>query len=308
MVLSVLPGRREQGELHPVRRANAGIPVAPPRPDRLVLEGCPGSDELLRSGIGIVDMEGEADDARHPATDLDPIERLGLLLVEQLERRATRVEDQPAPVWPVPPLHLGEMQRVSVERDRSIEVVDGQCDPDLMYVHELDLTNRSGVRETLAMTTDRFAATVSWGDFAAVEPDLSAAGAGHLDRSNGAALLATVRGDAAPRLHPVTVGIVGDGLFVFLLDSAKRRDLVEDGRFALHAHQDQAAPDEFSVRGRARLVPAGGLRERVAAGWFFEVDETYWLFELRVQSAILGERGANEWPPRYRRWSAATSG
>jgi hypothetical protein len=174
-----------------------------------------------------------------------------------------------------------------------------------MNVHELDLTNRTGLRETRAMTTDLFAATVSWGDFAAVEPDFAAAGTRHLDRANGAALLATVRGDAPPRLHPVTVGIVGDGLFVFLLDSAKRRDLVEDGRYALHAHQDQAAPDEFSVRGRARLVPFGDLRERVAAGWFFEVDDTYWLFELRVQAAILGERGPHEWPPRYTRWSAS---
>jgi hypothetical protein len=156
-----------------------------------------------------------------------------------------------------------------------------------------------------AMTTDRFAATVSWGDFAAVEPDLAATGARHLDRSNGAALLATVRGDAPPRLHPVTVGIVGDGLFVFLLDSAKRRDLAEDGRYALHARQDPGAPDEFSVRGRARIVPPGELLERVAAGWFFEVDDTYWLFELRMQSAMLGERGPNEWPPRYRRWSAS---
>jgi hypothetical protein len=157
------------------------------------------------------------------------------------------------------------------------------------------------------MTTDLFTTTVSWGDFAAIEPDLAVAGARHLDRSNGAAILATVRGDAAPRLHPVTVGIVGDGLFVFLLESAKRRDLAEDGRYALHAHQDPAAPDEFSVRGRARLVPVGELRERVATGWFFEVDDGYWLFELRVQTAILGERGAHEWPPRYRRWSASTS-
>jgi hypothetical protein len=173
-----------------------------------------------------------------------------------------------------------------------------------MNVHELDLTNRTGLRETPAMTTDPFTATVSWGDFAAVEPDLAAAGARHLDRSNGAALLATVRSNAAPRLHPVTVGIVGDALFVFLLDSAKRRDLAEDGRYALHAHQDPGAPDEFSVRGRARLVPLGDLRERVAAGWFFDVDDTNWLFELRVQTAVLGERSADEWPPRYTRWSA----
>jgi hypothetical protein len=153
---------------------------------------------------------------------------------------------------------------------------------------------------------DHVPTNASWGTFAAAAGDIAAAGARHLDRSEGAALLATVRGaDAAPRLHPVTVGIVGDGLFVFLLDSAKRRDLVEDGRYALHAHQDMAAPDEFSVRGRARLVPAGEVRTRVADGWFFEVDDTYWLFELQIETAILGERAADEWPPRYRRWSAA---
>jgi len=270
-----------------------------------VLERRAGGDELLRRGIGVVDVEGEADHARHAPADLDPVQRLGLLLVEQLERGAAGVENQTAAVRPVPRRDLGEAQRVAVERDRAVEIVDGQCDPDLANVHELDLTNRTGLRDTRAMTTDRFAATVSWGDFAAVEPDLAAAGARHLDRANGAALLATVRAGAAPRLHPVTAGLVGDGLFVFLLDSSKRRDLAEDGRYALHAHQDQAAPDEFSVRGRARLVPAGALRGRVAAGWFFEVDDTYWLFELRVQAAILGERGPKEWPPRYTRWSAS---
>jgi len=155
------------------------------------------------------------------------------------------------------------------------------------------------------MTID--AAPTTWADFAAAAPELAAAGAHHLDRAEGAALLATVRGDTPPRIHPVTVGIVDGGLYVFLLDSAKREDLLDDGRYALHAHQDMAAPDEFSVRGHARLVPAGALRDRVGGGWYFEVDETYWLFELRIQSAILGERAADEWPPRYRRWSSASA-
>jgi hypothetical protein len=153
------------------------------------------------------------------------------------------------------------------------------------------------------MTNDR---TVSWSEFDAAAPQIAAAGARHLDRAEGAALLATVRGaESAPRIHPVTVGIKDGGLYVFVLDSAKRTDLAEDGRYALHSHQDQAAPDEFSVRGRASFVPHGAVRDKVAAGWFFEVDDTYWLFELRVQSAILGERAADEWPPRYKRWSAA---
>lgn len=157
------------------------------------------------------------------------------------------------------------------------------------------------------MPESHAARTAGWADFAAASPDLAAAGARHLDRANGAALLATVRGaDAAPRLHPVTVGIIEGGLYVFVLDSAKRRDLEEDGRYALHAHQDKAAPDEFSVRGRARLIHAGDLRDRVATGWFFEVDDTYWLFELAIETAILGERAADEWPPRYTRWSAGS--
>ena len=154
-------------------------------------------------------------------------------------------------------------------------------------------------------TVDARRPLASWGDLAAADPDLASAGARHLDRGQGAALLATVRGiDSAPRIHPVTVGVVDGGLYVFLLESAKRQDLVEDGRFALHAAQDKAAPDEFSIRGLARLVPQGPLRDRVADGWYFEVDDTYWLFELRLQTAILGERAATEWPPRYRRWSA----
>ena len=159
------------------------------------------------------------------------------------------------------------------------------------------------MRQTPGMPTDT--ALARWTDFAAASPELAVAGARHLDRAEGAALLATVRGDAPPRIHPVTVGIVDEGLYVFLLDSAKRKDLVEDGRYALHAHQDMAAPDEFSIRGHARLIPAGEVRDRVGNGWFFEVDDTYWLFELTIGSAILGERGADEWPPRYKRWSAA---
>ena len=166
------------------------------------------------------------------------------------------------------------------------------------------MTDPPRIDQTGPMTTEQTLPAAAWADFAAVAPDLAAAGARLLDRANGAALLATVRGADAPRLHPVTVAIVAGGLYVFLLDSAKRRDLVEDGRFALHSHQDPAEPDEFSIRGRASLVPQGDLRDRVAAGWFFTVDETYWLFDLHPQSAILGVRGPDEWPPRYTRWSA----
>jgi len=153
------------------------------------------------------------------------------------------------------------------------------------------------------MTTNDTLAT--WADLVTGAPGIAAAGQVLVAGGETGALLATIHGDAPPRIHPVTVAVVDGGLYTFLLDSAKRRDLAEDGRFAVHGHQDPALLTEFSIRGRARLVPAGAVRDRVAAGWAFEVDDSYWLFELRISSAILGERAADEWPPRYIRWSAA---
>src|SRR5512143_488979 len=132
------------------------------------------------------------------------------------------------------------------------------------------------------MTTDNDE-LASWADLEAGAPAIADAGRQVLYASGeGAGLLATVRGDAPPRIHPVNVAVVDGGLYTFLLDSAKRRDLVEDGRYALHGHQDPAAPTEFSVRGGARLVPAGALRDRVASVWVFTVRDSFWLFELRI--------------------------
>ena len=145
---------------------------------------------------------------------------------------------------------------------------------------------------------------VSWAEFEAAAPELAAEGRRLLyARGDGEALLVTVRGAELPRVHPINVGVVDDGLYAFLLPSPKRTDLEQDGRFALHAHQDPAAPDEFSIRGRATVVDDPAVRARVANAWFFEVDDTYLLVELDLEQAVLGLRGADEWPPRYSRWS-----
>lgn len=146
----------------------------------------------------------------------------------------------------------------------------------------------------------------SWDEFAAVAPELAAAGwrllaAKAAGESDGDGLLATVRADLAPRIHPVSVGLVGGRLYTFVLQSAKLRDLEQDGRYALHSHQDPKAPDEFMLRGRARRVD-GPTREAAAAGWSFGVDDTYVLFELQIESAVLGRRAADDWPPRYTTW------
>ena len=149
----------------------------------------------------------------------------------------------------------------------------------------------------------------TWADLERDAPELAAEGRRLLyARGDGEGLLASVRGDEPPRVHPINVGIVDGHLCAFLLRSPKRADLAHDGRFALHAHQDPAAPDEFLVRGRARLVADDRERATAAAGWPFTVDETYLLFELLIESALLGRRAADEWPPRYTSWPAKAPG
>ena len=150
----------------------------------------------------------------------------------------------------------------------------------------------------------------TWSEFEAAASALASAGWQILRRSgsssnDGDGLLATVRGDLPPRIHPVSVAIVDGHLYVFVLQSAKLRDLEQDGRYALHAILDPAAPDEFMIRGRARQVGAGtDERATAAAGWSFQPDDTYILFELLIESAVLGNRKADEWPPRYTTWKA----
>jgi hypothetical protein len=145
----------------------------------------------------------------------------------------------------------------------------------------------------------------SWAEFAAAAPDIAAEGRRLiLARGDGEALLATVRGDDLPRIHPVNVAIVDGRLYAFIIArSPKRLDLELDGRYAMHTHQDPAAPSEVALRGHARHVTHAREREDVAAGWAFEVDDGYALFEFDIDVALLGARlSADDWPPRYSSW------
>ena len=146
----------------------------------------------------------------------------------------------------------------------------------------------------------------TWGEMASFAPKIAAIGSELLYRTGaGEAMLVTVRGDGLPRIHPINVGIVGDRLVAFILDSPKSRDLEQDGRYALHAHLDPQAPHEVQLRGRARLVTDATLRANAVAVWPFEADASYRLFELDIESALLGERPtADDWPPVYTRWSS----
>ena len=149
----------------------------------------------------------------------------------------------------------------------------------------------------------------TWAEFAAASPDLAASGRRLLYRTEiGEALLATVRGDEPPRLHPVWVAIIGERLYAFILASAKRRDLKIDGRFAMHSHIDPSSPSEFSIRGHARLTREADVRAAVGGQWYFAVDDSYELFEFSLESAVLGVREtADEWPPQYSSWKAGVA-
>ena len=143
----------------------------------------------------------------------------------------------------------------------------------------------------------------TWADLAAADPSLAATARALLERSGtGEGLLASVRLDAPPRIHPVNVAIVDGRLVtVVLAGSAKAVDLLADGRFALHAHQDPAVPHELLVRGRAIPVTDPAERARLVAGWAFEVPADAHVLDLRIEHVLVGERPSPDaWPPAYR--------
>src|SRR3954469_9566541 len=104
----------------------------------------------------------------------------------------------------------------------------------------------------------------SWSDFAAAEPELAAAVRALLQQYGpGMGYLATVRADGGPRVHPVSPVITDDGLYCFLVSSAKRRDLERDGRYALHSYPPEESDDEPYLTGHARPVTYPGVITRL---------------------------------------------
>jgi len=148
----------------------------------------------------------------------------------------------------------------------------------------------------------------SWAQFADAAPSIADAGRRLFYRTEtGEALLSTVRAGGLPRIHPIYLAIREGRLVAFILRSPKATDLADDGRYALHAHQDPGAPHEFLLRGRARAIDDEPTRSRFASAWYFDLDSSYRLFEFMIEHAIIGERGsADDWPPRYRSWRSPT--
>ena len=130
---------------------------------------------------------------------------------------------------------------------------------------------------------------ITWEQFATAEPKLADVGRALLFQFDvGLAFLATVRGDGAPRLHPVCPVLSNDRLFVLVTpDSPKRRDLLRDGRFALQSFpQPKAGSDEFYISGKAGLVDDQAARAAVLRDARHMADAAEIGFELWIDRVM----------------------
>lgn len=154
---------------------------------------------------------------------------------------------------------------------------------------------------------------VRWEVFAREAPEIAEAGHALLTQFGpGLAYLATVRADGAPRIHPVCVNLVDGGLYTLVVPSPKRRDLLRDGRFALHAFSSPHVDDEFFLAGRAVHHEDPALVAKVRAAQHASgatTSDSEALFEYRLERALYARyvaRGEPDaWPPQYLKWSAA---
>ncbi|MEV4753882.1 pyridoxamine 5'-phosphate oxidase family protein [Micromonospora sp. NPDC049559] len=132
----------------------------------------------------------------------------------------------------------------------------------------------------------------SWSEFAADEPRLAEAIRLLMQQYGpGYGYLATVRADGGPRVHPVSPVITDDGLFCFIVDSPKRRDLERDGRYALHSFPPEESDDEAYLAGRARPVTDQARIDELASSLRAAPHVDWRIFEFSVDVAMLTRYG-----------------
>lgn len=152
----------------------------------------------------------------------------------------------------------------------------------------------------------------TWTEFEQADPTVAAAGRKLLYQFGiGLGYLATVRKDGGPRVHPICPIQTEGGLYGLIGTSPKQRDLLRDGRYALHTFPSPDIDDEFYVTGHAVHLDDASLAGRVraafiATGGTSTNDEL--LFGFHIEHALLStykKRGEpNNWPPKYTKWHA----
>jgi hypothetical protein len=155
---------------------------------------------------------------------------------------------------------------------------------------------------------------VSWGEFAAVRPDLAGPGRDLLYQFGvGLAFLSTVRPDGGPRLHPISPLVIGERLVGHIIPSPKRGDLERDGRFALHSFPPEASEDALYLTGRAKRMADADLLRAATAQFLAErqlegepdgfSDGEF--FEFLIGRCLLTQTtGHGDWHPRQITWAA----
>jgi hypothetical protein len=132
----------------------------------------------------------------------------------------------------------------------------------------------------------------SWSEFAADAPRLASTIRSIMQQYGpGLGYLATVRADGGPRVHPVSPVITDYGLFCFIIDSPKRRDLERDGRYALHSFPPEDSDDEAYIAGHARLVTDPARVEQLATHLRAAPHVDWRLFEFDIEVAMLARHG-----------------
>jgi hypothetical protein len=132
----------------------------------------------------------------------------------------------------------------------------------------------------------------SWSEFLAAEPQLASAIRALLQQYGpGMGYLATVGPDGGPRVHPVSPVITDEGLYCFVVDSPKRRDLERDGRYALHSYPPEDSDDEGYVTGVARPVLDTVIVDRLAGALRASPQVDWRLFEFTVDVALVRRHG-----------------
>ncbi len=152
----------------------------------------------------------------------------------------------------------------------------------------------------------------TWGELERGSPELAARGREIFYRF-GVPLgyLATVRKDGGPRVHPFCPIIFEGSLCGLIGPSPKQRDLLRDGRYAIHSFPLPDRDDEFYLTGRA-LVVDDAEREQAVRAAYLETgggsDGGERLFEFHIEHGMLAtykKRGEpDNWPPRYTKWHA----
>ncbi len=113
----------------------------------------------------------------------------------------------------------------------------------------------------------------SWSEFEAEAPELAARALAYLDAGTHKTL-ATLRRDGSPRISGSEAEVVdGELQFGSMLDAVKAKDLLRDGRFALHSAS--ASPPEWE--GDAKVA---GVAVEVAR-------EGYHLFRADIREVVV---------------------